>query len=84
MPRVLKTVCLLTWCAFLSACGARHQGLRGLPDSVFLPEAEHRSSIETVGQLTRAHVANTMSLRRANAKIETICVAAGRCPETQE
>ncbi|MGQ0565587.1 MAG: hypothetical protein ACT4OK_11020 [Gemmobacter sp.] len=58
--------------------------MRGLPDSVFLPEDEYRPSIVTVGQLTRAHVTNTMSLRRANAKIEVICVAIARCPEHQE
>lgn len=68
----------------LSACVAQHPGVRGLPDSVFLPEEEYQTSIETVGQLVRAHVKNTMSLRQANRKIEAICIAVGRCPEEQE
>lgn len=55
--------------------------LTGLPDSVFEAEPEYSGSMETVGQLAEGYLTNTTSLRKANNKLSTLCVAANRCEQ---
>lgn len=76
MRLVPMIFCLLTSLMFLTACGKqRLAAVRGLPDEVFQPEKESQVRITTAGELTQAHVLNTMSLKRANMKLHTICLA---------
>lgn len=50
-----------------------------VPGEVFEAEQEYAGPMNTLGDLTRAHIANTAALRRANNKLATLCVAAKRC-----
>lgn len=56
--------------------------LTGLPNSAFEAEPLHEGQTKTVGELAEAYVTNTTSLKKANNKLHTICVAAARCKDT--
>lgn len=81
MLRGIRTLCLPMSLGFLIACDPVAEPLEGLPDEVFQREPEITGSLQTVGQLAEAHVANTFALRRANNKLTTICIAVHRCKE---
>jgi hypothetical protein len=52
-----------------------------MPASVFASENEYDGPLRTTGHLAEGFVTNTTSLRRANNKLRTICVAAKRCEQ---
>lgn len=82
MQKGTTLLSLLTFSALLIGCAEKSgSALTGLPDDVFVTEAEHEGPLETVGELAEAYVENTSALRRANNKLSTICVAAARCKE---
>ena len=80
MPKVTTLLFLLISAILSASCTHKIDALPGLPDEVFEPEPESRQELNTVGQLSTAHIDNTLSLRRANNKLTTICTAALRCP----
>lgn len=78
------TLSILMSCMFLAGCGEKPNLLAGISDRVFEPELEYAGKLETVGQLAVAYLDNTIALRRANNKLNTICIAADRCEGNRE
>lgn len=79
MRKAIRILSLPMWFGSLIGCSELTQLLDGIPDDVFQAEPEASGSVLTVGQLADAFVINTASLRRANNKLVTLCVAANRC-----
>jgi hypothetical protein len=55
-----------------------------MPDSSFTPEPEYKGPLNTIGQVGDAYIHNTGSLRRANNKLNALCIAAKVCEEEDE
>ena len=55
-----------------------------MPPSSFEKESEYSGPLNTIGQLGDGYIENTGSLRRANNKLDTLCIAAKVCEENHE
>ena len=56
----------------------------GLPEQVFQPSPYYTKPINSVGTLTEAYIQNTESLLTSNKRLQTLCVAYGRCEQPKE
>lgn len=83
----MKHLCLLVLLMFSNACS---QGIEDLPftesmsQSSFEKEPEYKGPLDTIGQLGDGYIHNTGSLRRANNKLDALCIAAKVCEEKDE
>ena len=55
-----------------------------MPPSSFDKEPEYVGPLDTVGQLGDGYIFNTGSLRKANNKLDTLCLAAKVCEEKDD
>lgn len=78
---------LLALLMFSSACslGNKEQPFtESMPPSSFEKEPEYDGPLDTIGQLGDGYIHNTGSLRRANNKLDALCIAAKVCEEQDE
>jgi hypothetical protein len=56
----------------------------GIPRQVYDEVPIYTGPVNSVGTLTQAYIRNTEGLLMANSRLRTLCIAYGKCKQTQE
>lgn len=83
MTRLYPLVSLM----FLGACSLvseERSFIDSMPASSFEKEPEYDGPLRTIGELGEGYIHNTGALRRANNKLDALCLSAKVCEEQDE
>lgn len=73
--------------SLLAGCGEKLIGVdsgAGIPRQVYDEVPIYNGPVNSVGTLTQGYIRNTEGLLTANSRLRTLCIAYGKCENTQE
>ena len=71
----------------VSGCSPKFLGIdsdAGIPRQVYDEVPLYAGTVNSVGSLTQAYIRNTEGLLLANSRLNTLCVAHGKCETIRE